>query len=65
MTIECDESDDLAEAADPLKLAVGQLIVAIFDLSEEDSPARARAVSEAIEVEARIRDALRHRPQLH
>jgi hypothetical protein len=56
------EADDLpGEAGDPLRLAIGRLILTIFDLSAEDSTARGRAVAEAMEAEARIRQALTRR----
>ena len=38
-------------AGDPLRLAIGRLILTIFDLSAEDSPARGRAIAEAMAAE--------------
>jgi hypothetical protein len=63
MTVARDEADEWpGEAGDPLRLAIGRLILTIFEIVPEDSPARARAVAEAIAVEARIRAALHKRP---
>jgi hypothetical protein len=60
------ESDELpGEVDDPLRLAIGRLIITIFDLSAADSAARARAVTEAIEVETRIRAALAPKPTIN
>jgi hypothetical protein len=65
MTVARDEADEWSgEAGDPLRLAIGRLILTLFEIVPEDSPARARAVAEAIAVEARIRAAL-HRHQLN
>jgi hypothetical protein len=65
MTIARDEIDDLAvPEADPIREAIGQLLVAIINATAEGSPERAKAMNEALEVHERIKIAMRVRPRL-
>jgi hypothetical protein len=42
MTVARDEADEWSgEAGDPLRLAIGRLILTLFEIVPEDSPARA------------------------
>jgi hypothetical protein len=49
---------------DPVRDAIGQLLVAIIENTSEGSSERARAMSEALGAHERIRDAMRVRPRL-
>jgi hypothetical protein len=53
-----DELEDWPEAGDPLRIAVAKLILTVMQLSTSE-PQRARAVTEVIEAETRIRAALK------
>ena len=65
MTIARDEIDDLAvPEADPIREAIGHLLVAIINATAEGSPERAKAMNEALEVHERIKIAMRVRPRL-
>jgi hypothetical protein len=65
--IEHDDSDcePWPAAVDPVREAVGNLLVAIMENTTEGSRERARAMSQALEAHERIVDAMRPRPQLH
>jgi hypothetical protein len=67
MTIESDEEFDWpAEVVgDPVREAIGNLLVAIIESTNADSPERARAMNEALEAHGRIRDAMRVRPMVN
>jgi hypothetical protein len=53
-----------AEAGDPVRDAIGQLLVTIIESTSEGSSERARAMNEALQAHERIRDAMRVRPRL-
>jgi hypothetical protein len=67
MTVECDEEFESwpAEAGDPVREAIGQLLVAIIENTAEGSPERARAMNEALGAHERIRAAMCVRPRLN
>jgi hypothetical protein len=67
MTVERDEEFEPwpAEAGDPVREAIGQLLVAIIENTAEGSPERARAMNEALEAHGRIRAAMRVRPTIN
>jgi hypothetical protein len=50
--------------ADPINTAICPLIAAVFELTADGSPERARAMNEVLALPARIRAAL-HRPRLN
>jgi hypothetical protein len=54
-----------AEVGDPVREAIGQLLVTIIESTTQGSPERARAMGEALHAHERIRDALRVRPRLN
>lgn len=61
-----DEADDTElPEADEINSALCPLLVAVFDLTETNSPERARAMTEVLAVADRIREALRPRPRLN
>jgi hypothetical protein len=53
------------EVNDPIRAAIGNLLVAIIESTNADSPERARAMNEALEAHGRIRDAMCVRPRLN
>ena len=59
-----DEELSPAAVADPVTLAIGNLLTAIIESTAPDSPERARAMTEALEVAARIKSAL-SKPRLN
>jgi hypothetical protein len=68
MTAEPDDVDGEFEswpAVDPVRDAIGCLVMAIIEGTETGSVARRRAMSEALTAHERIIDAMRNRPQLH
>jgi hypothetical protein len=67
MTVEHDtELEDWPPAgADPVREAIGQLLVAIIENTAEGSPERARAMSEALEAYGRIKAAMADRQTLN
>ena len=62
-----DETDTewSTEACDSVRAAIGNLLVAIIESTNADSPERARAMNEALEAHGRIRDAMRSKPRLN
>jgi hypothetical protein len=50
--------------ADPVREAIGNLLVAIIENTAEGSPGRARAMTEALEAYGRIKAAMADRPRL-
>jgi hypothetical protein len=54
-----------AEVGDPVREAIGNLLVTIIENTAEGSPERAKAMSEALGAHDRIRDAMRVRPRLN
>jgi hypothetical protein len=55
-----------AEAVgDPVREAIGQLLVAIIESTAEGSPERAKAMTEALEAYGRIKAAMSDRPRLN
>jgi hypothetical protein len=69
MTAEPDDVDGDFEpwpaAVDPIREAIGNLFVAIMENTVEESPARKKAMSEALEAHRRINDAMRDRRTLN
>jgi hypothetical protein len=67
MTVDRDtELEDWpAEVGDPVRDAIGQLLVTIIESTAEGSPERAKAMGEALQAHERIRDAMRVRPRLN
>jgi hypothetical protein len=68
MTIEPDDSEFEpwpAAAVDPIRVAIGNLFVAIMENTAEESPERKRAMSEALEAYERIKAALAPKPTLN
>jgi hypothetical protein len=53
------------EIADPVRDAVGNLLVAIVENTAEESPERKRAMNEALDAHRRIIDAMRDRRTLN
>jgi hypothetical protein len=51
--------------ADPVREAIGQLLVVIIESTAEGSPERSKAMTEALGAHDRIRDAMRVRPRLN
>jgi hypothetical protein len=49
------------EAVDPVREAIGRLLVAIIENTKEGSRERAQAMNEAMAAHDRIRDAMRNR----
>jgi hypothetical protein len=66
-TVERDDSDfePWLAAVDPICDAISTLLVAILEGTTEGSPARRRAMSEALEAHRRINDAMRDRRTLN
>jgi hypothetical protein len=50
---------------DPIRNAIGQLLVTIIESTAEGSPERARAMNEALHAHERIKDAMRDRPTIN
>jgi hypothetical protein len=50
--------------ADPVREAIGQLLVTIIENTVAGSPERARAMNEALQAHERIKDAMRVQPRL-
>jgi hypothetical protein len=69
MTAERDDIDEGFEpwpaTVDPIREAIGALLVVIMENTPEESPARRRAMSEALEAHERIVDAMRVGPTLN
>jgi hypothetical protein len=66
MTIERDgEFEDWPAEADPIRGAIGQLLVVIIENTVEGSSERARAMTEALEAYGRIKAAMVDRPRLN
>jgi hypothetical protein len=67
MTVERDtEFEDWPPAeVDPIRAAIGQLLVVIIENTSEGSPERAKAMNEALEAHGRIRAAMRVRPTIN
>jgi hypothetical protein len=67
MTVECDDGFEAwpPTVADPVREAIGNLLVAIIENTAEGSPERARAMNEALESYGRIRAAMSVRPRLN
>jgi hypothetical protein len=68
MTVTAPEQSDFEDwpaTGDPVREAIGQLLVAIIENTAEGSPERARAMNEALAAHDRIRDAMRVRQRLH
>ena len=66
------ERDDIDEgfepwpaAVDPIREAVGNLLIVIMQNTREGSPERKKAMSEALEAHERIKDAMRDRRTLN
>jgi hypothetical protein len=59
------EIEDWPATGDPVREAIGQLLVAIIEATAEGSPERARAMNEALESYGRIKAAMRVRPRLN
>jgi hypothetical protein len=57
--------DDWPAAVDPIREAVGNLLVAIMQNTVEGSRERTKAMSEALEAHRRIDDAMRDRHTLN
>jgi hypothetical protein len=55
------EFEEWPAAGDPIRDAIGQLLVTIIENTVEGSPERARAMGEALGAHERIRDAMRVR----
>jgi hypothetical protein len=53
-----DTSDELPAEVDPIRAAIGPLIVAIVEVTATDSPERRAAMGEAFAAAERIRAAL-------
>jgi hypothetical protein len=66
MVAERDETDTVwpGEVSDPIRAAIGQLLVTIIENTAEGSPERARAMNEALQAHGRIRAALQPQPTL-
>jgi hypothetical protein len=60
MTIERCEVDQVPEA-DPLRMAIGELIGCIFTLMPTESDARAQAIGAVVELHGRIAASLNRR----
>jgi hypothetical protein len=57
--------EDWPAEADPIRVAVGNLLVAIIENTAEGSPERARAMNEALQAHERIKLAMCVRPRLN
>jgi hypothetical protein len=53
------------EVGDPVREAIGNLLVTIIENTPAGSPERAKAMSEALAAHERIRAAMRVRPRLN
>ena len=51
--------------ADPIRAAIGNLLVVIMESTAEGSPERARAMNEALQAHERIKLAMRVQPRLN
>jgi hypothetical protein len=69
MTTERDDIDEGFESwpgeIDPIRTAIGALLVVIMQGTAEGSPERKRAMNEALTAHERIVDAMRPRSRLH
>jgi hypothetical protein len=65
MVAEFSETDEAAEAGDPIRWAILPLIEAIFVATHDGSPERAAAMGELMFAVDRIRAALRPKPSFH
>ena len=63
--VDADFEDWPPTVADPVREAIGNLLVTIIESTSEGSPERAKAMGEALAVHERIRDALRPKPKLN
>ena len=52
------------EVSDQIRAAIGQLLAAVIESTNADSPERARAMNEALGVHERIRAAMQPQPTL-
>jgi hypothetical protein len=65
VTVERDETDtEWPAEADPIRAAIGNLLVVIMESTAEGSPERARAMNEALQAHERIKLAMRVQPWL-
>jgi hypothetical protein len=61
---EADEFEPWPATGDPVRDPIAQLLVAIIENTAPESRERARAMNEALQAHARIRDAMRVQPRL-